>query len=102
MFRDRLGEYTIVTNANVACFLFLFAAIIQFLDNQELMEQFDIQMLPTQESHLPVTMMCPWGKKPEDYLKKPLVNSKQKLVAFFNEHGLGKLNGEVLIVDCLR
>lgn len=62
------------------------------LANAELAAKFDFSMTPSQDSTLPVTLVCPWGRATEDFLAPPAAVLPRKapgrLVAYFNEHGV--------------
>eukprot|EP00300_Choanocystis_sp_HF-7_P042600 c9331_g1_i1.p1 GENE.c9331_g1_i1~~c9331_g1_i1.p1 ORF type:complete len:413 (+),score=80.65 c9331_g1_i1:103-1239(+) len=58
------------------------------VEDTELMDHFDIVMSPVQSSHIPLTMVCPWGYPASDYLHVPDFSKKQRFIAYFNEHGI--------------
>jgi len=56
--------------------------------DENFMTQFDITMGPSLTSTIPLSMMCPWGRSNDEYLKMPDFNQKSKFAVFFNEHGV--------------
>ena len=57
-------------------------------------DKFDFSMTPSQDSTLPVTLVCPWGRPTSDFLTpaSQLLPRKApgRLIAYFNEHGVAQ------------
>ena len=50
----------------------------------------DFSVAPSMDSTLPITLICPWGRPTEQFLRVPERGDKKpgRLVAYFNEHGV--------------
>ena len=62
------------------------------LATPEFAARFDFTMTPDQDSTLPVTLVCPWGRETVSFLASPADVAQRKapgrLIAYFNEHGV--------------
>jgi hypothetical protein len=57
-------------------------------DDPSVRAHIDFAMTPDLDSDLPVTLICPWGHPVADYLRIPPLKSPERLIAYFNEHGI--------------
>lgn len=49
----------------------------------------DFSMTHRADATLPVTLVCPWGRKHEAYLDPAPAKTPGRLIAYFSEHGVG-------------
>lgn len=60
------------------------------LPHEDMANNVDFSLTPSMESTLPITLVCPWGRPTEEFLRAPVRSDKKpgRLVAYFNEHGV--------------
>ena len=79
---------------------FYFEAEAQYpkfsISDPNVAKNIDFSMTPSMESTLPVSLICPWGRRTQDFLKMPAPTDKKpgRLIAYFNEHGVVARNRE--------
>lgn len=68
------------------------------LQSADVASHIDISVTPSQDSTLPITMVCPWGKDVFDFMRVPGPGAKKpgRLLAYFNEHGIAREYGAVI------
>ena len=57
------------------------------LASEDVASQFDFTATHSQSTTIPVTLVCPWGREVDDFLKPPPQKQPGHLVAYFSEHG---------------
>ena len=57
------------------------------LGDADVAARFDFTMTHQQSTTLPVTLVCPWGRPVEDFLRPMPAKGAGRLVAYFSEHG---------------
>ena len=58
------------------------------MGDADVMAHVDVTMTPSTKSMLPVTMVCPWGRKVADFTRPPPAKTPGRLLSYFNEHGV--------------
>eukprot|EP01134_Creolimax_fragrantissima_P006400 CFRG6400T1 len=74
---------------------FFYEPAIEYYDytiNPDLNTQIDATLSPLQNSTLPITLVCPWGRGKDAYAHRPPKKNPKHKVAYFNEHGIAPEN----------
>jgi hypothetical protein len=59
-----------------------------YTQNAALAQHVDFTIAPEQSADVPVSMICPWGKPPSQYLAPPPPKRADRSIVFLNEHGV--------------
>lgn len=66
------------------------------LASEDVASQFDFTATHSQSTTVPVTLVCPWGREVEDFLKPSPQKQPGHLIAYFSEHGCASQYSQLL------